>query len=116
MNKCDYEWWKVYLEKLAYLRNLIMKVHRYQGKEFALRVMKTLQFFIRHDQVYISERPFCLLLGVKLGETRAKRLVKDTASISLPSLSHPTHNQRAPAVEQAQCQVLETQRQGCLSS
>lgn len=31
-----------------------------------------------------------------MGDTRAKRLVEDTAHIKRPSLNYPTYNQRAP--------------------
>ena len=94
-------------------RHQTTNVHRHQGKEFILKVMETLKHFHQMDNmmrfIVLKGHPDCCWeIRLKLSKTRAKKLVKDTANISLSCYSK--HNRKAPAMGQAECEDTQRQR------
>lgn len=98
-------WWRVEGVSRETNRHQIMKLHRYQGKEFILKVMETLQHFHQRGNVSRFIVSCCWETGLKLSETSQGCCQHE------PSLIKSLNT---PATDQEESQMLETQRQEAL--
>lgn len=88
-------------------RHQIIKVHRYQGKEFIWKVVETLKHSHQREHVIKFIVSCCWETGLKLRKTSQGCRQHEPSLIKLLNI---------PVMGQAESQVLETQRQGALSS
>lgn len=79
MNRCNYEWWKVYYDK-NFILKMIESLKNFKQESDVIR------FIILKDHLACSWET-----GLKLGKTSLKRLVKDIANIKLPILHFLPH-------------------------